>query len=203
SHGAVLGHDEGLSWPADLYLEGHDQYRGWFHSSLLVAVNDREQAPYRGVLTHGFTLDGEGRKMSKSLGNYVSPLDVAGERGAEILRLWVSMIDFLEDMRMSDETLERNAETYRKVRNTFRYLLGNLHEFDPENDRVAYSDMEEIDRWALQRLEQLRVRLIRAYDSYEYHVVYHGVHQFAAVTLSSFYFDILKDRLYTYPAGSA
>nr|NIQ84718.1 isoleucine--tRNA ligase [Acidobacteriota bacterium] len=202
SHGAVLGHDEGLPWPADLYLEGHDQYRGWFHSSLLVAANDRDEAPYRAVLTHGFTVDAEGRKMSKSLGNYVSPLDLADNRGAEILRLWVSMIDFLEDMRMSEETLERNVETYRKVRNTFRYMLGNLHEFDPATDRVPYDELVEIDRWALQRLEQLRERLIRAYDRYEYHLVYHGVHQFSTVTLSAFYFDILKDRLYTSPAKS-
>ena len=202
SHGAVLGRDEGLPWPADLYLEGHDQYRGWFHSSLLVAANDREQAPYRAVLTHGFTVDGQGRKMSKSLGNYVSPLELTDNRGAEILRLWVSMIDFLEDMRVSEETLERNVEAYRKVRNTFRYLLGNLDEFDPAADSVPYAEMEEIDRWAVQQLEQLRQRLIKAYDHYEYHVVYHGVHRFAAVTLSSFYFDILKDRLYTFPSKS-
>ncbi len=202
SHGAVLGHDEGLPWPADLYLEGHDQYRGWFHSSLLVAVNDRERAPYRAVLTHGFTVDSDGRKMSKSLGNYVSPLELADKRGAEILRLWVSMVDFLEDMRVSEETWDRNAETYRKVRNTFRYLLGNLHEFDPVADRVPYAEMEEIDRWAVQQLEQLRQRLLQAYDRYQYHFVYHGLHHFATVTLSSFYFDILKDRLYTFPAKS-
>jgi len=202
SHGAVLGHHDGLPWPADLYLEGHDQYRGWFHSSLLVAANDRDVAPYRGVVTHGFTVDADGKKMSKSLGNYVSPLDLAAERGAEILRLWVSMIDFLEDMRVSDETLVRNAETYRKIRNTFRYMLGNLHGFDPATDRVAYADMEEIDRWAIEKLEQLRQRMVGAYDRYQYHLVYHGVHHFTAVTLSSFYFDILKDRLYTAPTRS-
>ncbi|MDX1388737.1 MAG: isoleucine--tRNA ligase, partial [Acidobacteriota bacterium] len=199
SHSAVLGRQPRLPWPADLYLEGHDQYRGWFHSSLLVAVNDRGLAPYRSVVTHGFTLDGDGRKMSKSLGNATSPAEVADRRGAEILRLWVSMVDFLEDMRVSEEMLDRNAEAYRKIRNTFRYLLGNLTGFDPENDGVSYDDLEEIDRWALQQLEQLRNRIRGAYENHQYHVVYHGLVNFAAVTLSSFYLDILKDRLYTAP----
>ena len=199
SHSAVLGRDEGLPWPSDVYLEGHDQYRGWFQSSLLVAVNDRERAPYRTVVTHGFTLDGEGRKMSKSIGNVISPLDVAGKRGAEILRLWVSMIDFFEDMRLSDEILDRNAEAYRKIRNTFRYLLGNLNGFDPEADSVPYESMEEIDRWALQRLEQARLEWTAAYERHQFHVLYHGLHRFCNVTLSSFYLDILKDRLYTLP----
>ncbi len=200
SHAAVLGKDPHLPWPADLYLEGHDQYRGWFHSSLLVAVGDRDQAPYRGVVTHGFTLDGEGRKMSKSLGNVISPLEVADVRGAEVLRLWVSMIDFLEDMRLSEEILDRNSEAYRKIRNTFRYLLGNLNGFDPATDRVEYDSLLEIDRWAVQQLELLRRRLVGAYESFQYHQVYHGVHNFCAVTLSSFYLDIIKDRLYTLPA---
>jgi isoleucyl-tRNA synthetase len=199
SHAAVLGRDARLPWPSDLYLEGHDQYRGWFHSSLLVAVNDTGRSPYRGVVTHGFTLDGEGRKMSKSTGNVISPLDVASKRGAEIVRLWVSMVDFLEDMRLSEEILDRNAEAYRKIRNTFRYLLGNLDGFDPGADAVPYAEMEEIDRWALQQLEALRKRIVEAYGSHQYHLVYHGLHNFCAVTLSSFYLDILKDRLYTSP----
>jgi isoleucyl-tRNA synthetase len=199
SHSAVLGRQERLPWPADTYLEGHDQYRGWFQSSLLVAVNDRDQAPYREVVTHGFTLDGNGRKMSKSLGNVISPLKVADQRGAEILRLWVSMIDFFEDMRLSDEILQRNSETYRKIRNTFRYLLGNLNGFDPASDAVPYDEMEEIDRWALQKLEQARRRWTAAYEAHQYHVIYHGFHNFCSVTLSSFYLDILKDRLYTFP----
>jgi isoleucyl-tRNA synthetase len=199
SHAAVLGRDPRLPWPSDIYLEGHDQYRGWFHSSLLVAVNDRGQAPYREVVTHGFTLDGQGRKMSKSLGNVISPQDVARRRGAEILRMWTAMIDFLEDMRLSEETLDRNAEAYRKIRNTFRYLLGNLNGFDPRRDAVGYEAMEEIDRWALQQLEALRRRLVAAYEAHQYHVVYHRLHHFCAVTLSSFYLDILKDRLYTFP----
>jgi isoleucyl-tRNA synthetase len=202
SHSAVLGVNDQLPWPADLYLEGHDQYRGWFHSSLLVAVNDRGRAPYRGVVTHGFTLDGEGRKMSKSLGNTISPIEVAGQRGAEILRLWVSMVDFLEDMRLSHEILDRNAEAYRKIRNTFRYLLGNLDGFLPRRDGVPYGEMEEIDRWALQQLEQLRRRLLAGYRSHQYHIVYHGLHQFCTVTLSAFYLDVLKDRLYTAPKRS-
>jgi isoleucyl-tRNA synthetase len=202
SHSATLGSDERLPWPSDLYLEGHDQYRGWFHSSLLVAVNDRGLAPYKGVVTHGFTLDGEGKKMSKSEGNIISPLDVAAKRGAEILRLWVSMIDFLEDMRLSEETLDRNAETYRKIRNTFRYLLGNLHGFDADRDTVAFDELEEIDRWALLRLEALRARLVEAYGKHQYHIVYHELHHFCAVTLSAFYLDIIKDRLYTAPSRS-
>ncbi len=200
SHSAVLGRRPRLPWPADLYLEGHDQYRGWFQSSLLVAVNDRGQAPFREVVTHGFTLDGEGRKMSKSLGNVISPLEIAGARGVEILRLWVAMIDFLEDMRLSDETLERNSEAYRKIRNTFRYFLGNLQDFEPRSDAVPYREMEEIDRWALQHLEGVRRRWIQAYEEHQYHQVYHGVHNLCSVTLSSFYLDVLKDRLYTFPA---
>jgi isoleucyl-tRNA synthetase len=202
SHSAVLGRDPLLPWPADLYLEGHDQYRGWFHSSLLVAVNDRGRAPYKGVLTHGFTMDGEGKKMSKSVGNVISPLDVADKRGAEILRLWVSMIDFLEDMRLSPEILDRNAETYRKIRNTFRYLLGNLAGFDPIADAVAPSQMEEIDRWALQQLESLRARIVAGYEGHQYHLVYHALNSFVTVTLSAFYLDVLKDRLYTSPRTS-
>jgi len=199
SHSAVLGRQDRLPWPSDLYLEGHDQYRGWFQSSLLVAVNDRDAAPYRGVVTHGFTLDGAGRKMSKSIGNTISPLDVAEQRGAEILRLWVSMVDFLEDMRLSDEIISRNVDAYRKVRNTFRFLLGNLAGFDPVADALPYDEMQEIDRWALQQLEQVRRRWIVAYESHQYHVVFHGLHRFCNVTLSSFYLDILKDRLYTLP----
>jgi isoleucyl-tRNA synthetase len=199
SHSAVLGHDDRAPWPSDLYLEGHDQYRGWFHSSLLVAVNDRGAAPYRGVVTHGFTLDGDGRKMSKSLGNVIAPAKVIQKRGADILRLWVSMIDFLEDMRLSEEILDRNAEAYRKIRNTFRFLLGNLNGFDPERDRVAYDVMPELDRWALQRLDVLRARVVEAYERFQFHVVYHQLHQFCGSTLSAFYLDILKDRLYTLP----
>jgi isoleucyl-tRNA synthetase len=203
SHAAVLGHRDNVPWPADLYLEGHDQYRGWFHSSLLVAVQGREHSPYRGVVTHGFTLDGEGRKMSKSLGNTVSPMDLAKKHGAEILRLWVSMANFLDDMRLSDETLTRNAEAYRKIRNTFRYLLGNLADFDPAADSVPLEDLKEIDRWALHQLNLLSERVTRAYGRYQFHTIYHSILNFCAVTMSSQYLDILKDRLYTAPAASA
>jgi isoleucyl-tRNA synthetase len=202
SHSAVLGHDPALPWPADVYLEGHDQYRGWFHSSLLVAVNDRGSAPYRGVVTHGFTLDGEGRKMSKSEGNVISPIDVADRRGAEILRMWVAMVDFLEDMRLSDEILDRNAEAYRKIRNTLRYFLGNLSGFDPARDLVPFGEMPEIDRFALHQAEALRRRVVEGYEGHEYHVVHHQLHHFCAVFLSSFYLDVLKDRLYTFPRRS-
>ena len=168
-------------------------------SSVVVRVNDRGEAPYRAVVTHGFTLDGEGRKMSKSLGNVISPLDVAAQRGADVLRLWVAMIDFLDDMRLSTEILDRNGEAYRKVRNTFRYLLGNLNGFDHARDGVPYGSMPEIDRWALQQLEQVRRRWLAAYEQHQYHLIYHGLHNFCAVTLSSFYLDVLKDRLYTFP----
>ena len=202
SASAVLGADPRLPWPADLYLEGHDQYRGWFHSSLLVAVGDRGRAPYKGVVTHGFTMDGDGRKMSKSLGNVISPLEVADKRGAEILRLWVSMIDFLEDMRLSQEILDRNAEAYRKIRNTFRYLLGNLAGFDPVTDAVPADAMQELDLWALHQLAALRALVVSAYESHQYHLVYHGLNAFVTVTLSSFYLDVLKDRLYTSPRAS-
>ncbi|HEX5044889.1 MAG TPA: isoleucine--tRNA ligase [Candidatus Polarisedimenticolaceae bacterium] len=205
SHRAVLApwmDDGALRWPADLYLEGHDQYRGWFHSSLLVSAQETGRAPYQAVVTHGFTLDGEGRKMSKSMGNVISPLEVCGARGADILRLWVSMVDYAEDMRLSQEILDRNAEAYRKIRNTFRYLLGNLADFNPDTDRIDLSRQDEIDRYALHRLEELRGRLIAAYRDHAYHVVYHALHQFCGVTLSSFYLDVLKDRLYTYPRAS-
>ena len=204
SHSAVLGKDPRYPWPADLYLEGHDQYRGWFHSSLLVAVNDRDTAPYKEVVTHGFTLDGQGRKMSKSMGNAISPVDVCKQRGADVLRLWVAMVDFLEDMAISEEIMDRNAEAYRKIRNTFRYLLGNLKGFHPSTDAVPYEEMEEIDRWAMQRLDRFREKLVDAYKAHQYHAVYHGLHNFCAVDLSAFYLDILKDRLYTFPpAGRA
>ncbi|HEV8376356.1 MAG TPA: isoleucine--tRNA ligase [Candidatus Polarisedimenticolia bacterium] len=185
------------AWPPDLYLEGTDQYRGWFQSSLLVATHARQRAPYREVVTHGFTLDGEGRKMSKSLGNVISPQDIVKKFGADILRLWVCMVDYLNDMRLSDEILARNVETYRKVRNTCRFLLGNLYDFDPERHALPSEGLLEIDRWALHQANLLREQTRRAYEAYEFHRVYHALNQFCAVTLSAFYLDILKDRLYT------
>ncbi len=202
SHAAVLGKRPDLPWPATVYVEGHDQYRGWFNSSLLTAVANRGKPPYRQVITHGFTLDGQGRKMSKSLGNVISPQDVAGKLGAEILRLWVSMVNYIEDMRLSDEILDRNVEAYRKIRNTFRYILGNLNDFDPARDSVAEDQMLPLDRWALLKLDDLTREVVPAYESYAFHTVHHALHNFCAVTLSSLYFDILKDRLYTSVAWS-
>jgi isoleucyl-tRNA synthetase len=197
SHVAVLENREELHWPADLYFEGSDQYRGWFNSSLSTAVAVKGQAPYKTVLSHGFVLDGEGRKMSKSLGNVVDPLKVMEQLGADILRLWVASVDYRSDVRVSDSILKQVAEVYRKIRNTFRYLLGNLFDFNPATDLVAKEDMLEIDRYTLNKLERLQERCLLAYRDYEFHVVYHAVHNFCTVDLSAFYLDVLKDRLYT------
>jgi isoleucyl-tRNA synthetase len=197
SYLALLGQRDDYPWPSDLYLEGSDQHRGWFHSSLLVAVNDRGEAPYRAVLTHGFTLDGMGRKMSKSLGNVIAPQEVIARHGGDVLRLWVATINFLEDMRLSEEILTRNAEAYRKIRNTCRFLLGNLHDFDPALHAQPLPALEEIDRWILHRLNDVIARVRNAYEAYEFHVATQTIHRFSTVTLSSLYLDILKDRLYT------
>ncbi len=196
SHAAVLGHREDLPWPADVYLEGSDQHRGWFHSSLLIGVATRGQAPYRRVVTHGFTVDGEGKKISKSLGNDVDTAKLINTYGVEILRLWTIMVDYREDMRFSDEMIKRVAEAYRKVRNTLRYLLSNLSDFDPARDSVAEGELEEIDRYALNRHRQVSARVLDAYETYEFHHVYHQLVQYAAADLSSVYLDVLKDRLY-------
>jgi len=197
SHAAVLARRPGLVWPANVYVEGHDQYRGWFNSSLLIGVANRQRPPYHEVITHGFTLDGQGQKMSKSLGNVISPQEVTGKLGAEVLRLWVSMVNYIDDMKLSDEILDRNVEAYRKIRNTFRYILSNLSGFDPGRDQVEESAMIDIDRWALLQLDDLVARVIPAWRSYEFHTVHHALHNFCAVTMSSLYLDILKDRLYT------
>ena len=196
SHAAVLETREELAWPADLYLEGSDQHRGWFQSSLLTAVATRGQAPYRAVLTHGFVVDGEGRKMSKSLGNVVDPNDVIRRYGADVLRLWAVSSDYRGDVRISEDILKQMAEIYRKIRNTLRFLLANLGDFDPARDAVAYAELPELDRWALARLAQVTERVRRAYDEYQYHLVYHAVHNFCVTDLSAFYLDVLKDRLY-------
>ncbi len=197
SHAAVLKKRPELSWPADMYLEGSDQHRGWFQSSLLTAVGTTGKAPYRTVLTHGFTVDGSGKKMSKSAGNVVAPQEVIDQYGAEVLRLWVSAADYRDDIRISKEILTHLAEAYRRIRNTCRYLLGNLSDFNPDADRVADNDLLEIDRWALHRLQKLIERVEKAYDEYEFHVVFHAIHNFCAVDMSAFYLDVLKDRLYT------
>lgn len=191
-----------MSYPCDLYLEGSDQHRGWFHSSLLTSVAVNGHAPYKAVLTHGFTMDGEGRKMSKSVGNVVAPQDVINQYGADVMRLWISSVDYQGDVRLSDKIVKSMSDVYRKIRNTFRYLLGNLSDFDPKTDSVAYADMEELDRWALLRMEQVKETVLKAYDDYEFHVMYHAVHNFCTVDLSAIYLDILKDRLYTEKADS-
>jgi len=197
SHAAVLKKRPELSRPADMYLEGSDQHRGWFQSSLLTAVGATGAAPYRTVLTHGFTVDGSGKKMSKSAGNVVAPQEVIDQYGAEVLRLWVSAADYRDDIRISKEILTHLAEAYRRIRNTCRYLLGNLSDFNLDTDRVADNDLLEIDRWALLRLQKLVQRVKKAYDDYEFHVVFHSIHNFCAVDMSAFYLDVLKDRLYT------
>ena len=191
-----------MAYPCDLYLEGSDQHRGWFHSSLLTSVAVNGHAPYKAVLTHGFTMDGEGRKMSKSVGNVVAPQDVINKYGADVMRLWISSVDYQGDVRLSDKIVKSMSDVYRKIRNTFRYLLGNLSDFDPKTDSVAYADMEELDRWALLRMEQVKETVLKAYDDYEFHVMYHAVHNFCTVDLSAIYLDILKDRLYTEKADS-
>ncbi len=199
SHAAVLSKDERLSWPSDMYLEGSDQHRGWFQSSLITAAGTKGKAPYKTVLTHGFVVDGQGRKMSKSLGNVIAPTDVINKNGAEILRLWVSAEDYTEDVRLSKEIIDRLVEAYRKIRNTARFLLGNLKDFDGKD----YSkDLLEIDRWAMSKLHGLIRRVTDAYENFEFHLVYHNIHNFCVIDMSSFYLDILKDRLYTFRKDS-
>jgi isoleucyl-tRNA synthetase len=197
SHAAVLEQRPELRWPAEMYLEGSDQHRGWFHSSLLEAVGTRDRAPYRSVLTHGFVVDGDGRKMSKSGGNNISPDELIPKYGAEVLRLWVAAEDSSEDIRLSLEILNRLADAYRRIRNTSRFLLGTLADFDPERDRRSYDQMDELDHWALLRLGDLISRVRKAYDDYQFHVAFHALHNFCAVDLSALYLDTIKDRLYT------
>ncbi len=197
SHAAVLEHRPDLVSPADMYLEGSDQHRGWFHSSLLASVGTRGHAPYKNVLTHGFVVDGQGRKMSKSVGNVVAPEEVIKKYGGEILRLWVAAQDYRDDIRISPEILTRLSEAYRRIRNTCRYILGNLSDFDPATELVAYKEMPELDRWALHQLELLKEKVVASYDDCEFHVLYHAVNGFCTVEMSAFYLDILKDRVYT------
>ncbi len=197
SHAAVLETRPELRWPAELYLEGSDQHRGWFHSSLLEAMATRGAPPYKAVLTCGFVIDTEARKMSKSVGNVVSPEELLPKYGAEILRLWVAAEDYTEDIRISGEILDRLADAYRRLRNTFRFLLGNLGDFDVARHRQPYARLDEVDRWILDRLARLVDRVRRAYEEYQFHTVFHSVHNFCAVDLSALYLDVIKDRLYT------
>lgn len=192
----VLEKREGLRWPADLYLEGGDQYRGWFNSSLMLGLAAHDRAPYHTVLTHGWTVDGQGKAMHKSAGNAVSPNEVIKESGAEILRLWCASTDYHEDMRLSPEILQRVSDAYRKMRNTARFALGNLAGFDPTRDMAAYEDLQEIDLWTLSELNTVTERVRKAYETYEFHLAYQALYHFCTVTLSARYFDIIKDRLY-------
>ncbi len=202
SWAAVLEKRDYLKYPADLYLEGSDQHRGWFHSALLTSAGTRGRAPYLGVLTHGFVVDGEGRKMSKSAGNVIVPGEVIENYGAEILRLWVAAEDYRDDIKLSEEILRRLSEAYRRVRNTCRFILGNIYDYDPEKDMVAYKNLMELDRWALHRLQKLVSRALDAYERFEFHIIYHTINNFCAVDMSALYLDILKDRLYVLPARS-
>ena len=197
SHLAVLNDSFGLPWPADVYLEGGDQYRGWFHSSLLVGTGLRGGAPYRECLLNGWVLDGEGKAMHKSLGNSIEPESVIKDHGADILRLWTASVEFNEDVRMSPTILTRLVDAYRKLRNTFRYMLGNLSDFDAARDSVAAGEMTELDQWILLRAEDLVARCRAWYEGFEFHKIYHAVYAFFTVDLSAVYFEIVRDRLYT------
>ena len=196
SYAAVMEARPYLDSPADLYLEGSDQHRGWFHSSLLCSVGTRRKAPYKSVLTHGFVVDGTGKAMHKSAGNVIAPEDLIKNYGAEIIRLWVAGEDFRDNIRLSEEILQRLTEAYRRIRNTCRFILGNLHDFDPASECVPYAQMHELDRWILHRLQDLTERVLKAYDRFEFHPVFHSLHNFCVLDLSSFYLDIIKDRLY-------
>jgi isoleucyl-tRNA synthetase len=199
SHLAVL---KGPEWPADVYLEGPDQYRGWFHSSLLVATGIKHKAPFRSVVTHGWTLDEKGQPMSKSLGNALYPNEIVERWGADLLRLWVASVEYQADVKMSERVMTQLSEAYRKIRNTFRFGLGNLFDFDPSRDALPNDQPEEIDRWMLERTAELITKCREWYAGYDFHRVYHAVHDFCVVDLSAFYYDVLKDRLYTKAAGN-
>jgi isoleucyl-tRNA synthetase len=202
SHAAVLETWPNLRSPSDMYLEGSDQHRGWFHSSLLESVGTRNHAPYRNVLTHGFVVDGEGKKMSKSVGNVIESQQVIDAYGAEILRLWVASEDYTDDIRISDEILKRLVEAYRRIRNTSRFILGNLYDFDAVSDSLPYADMEPMDRWILHRLQEIIRRVRTAYENFQIHGVFSVLYNFCTVDLSALYLDVLKDRLYTSKADS-
>ena len=202
SHEAVLSVRPELSWPADIYLEGTDQHRGWFQSSLLVGLGTRGRPPFREVVTNGFVVADDGRKMSKSLGNSVEPQDVIKQSGADVLRLWVSMTDYTQEMRISKEILARAGESYRKIRNTLRYLLANLYDFDPAVHTMEHVELEEVDRYILARYAEVADRVLRGYESYDYGSVFQAINTFATVDLSAFYADVSKDRVYTFAPGS-
>ncbi|MBD3805324.1 MAG: class I tRNA ligase family protein, partial [Thioclava sp.] len=197
THATVLGRRPELTWPADLYLEGSDQHRGWFQSSLLTGVALKGAAPYRGVLTHGFTVDAQGRKMSKSLGNVVAPQKVIDKMGADVLRLWVASTDFSGEMTVSDEILQRAGDAYRRIRNTARYLLANINDFDPNTDCVANEDLLPLDAWLLDHAAGLHQAVLADFETYDFHSLVARVHHFCSIELGAFYLDIVKDRIYT------
>jgi isoleucyl-tRNA synthetase len=201
THACVLEHREGLHSPADLYLEGSDQHRGWFQSSLLTSVAMNDRAPYAQVLTHGFTVDAKGEKMSKSRGNVVRPQDVTKTLGADIIRLWVAATDYRAEMSVSEEILKRTADAYRRIRNTARFLLANLAGFDPAQNLLAAEDMIELDRWAVDRAHQLQGEILQAYREYQFHLIYQKIHNFCVLDMGGFYLDVIKDRQYTTPAN--
>jgi isoleucyl-tRNA synthetase len=202
SHVAVLSVRPELTWPADMYLEGSDQHRGWFQSSLLVGLGTRGRAPYRQVLTHGFLIDVDGKKMSKSIGNTILPQDVIKQSGADILRLWIAMSDYREEIRVSKEILARVVEAYRKIRNTLRYLLANLYDFDPPADRLPVDQLEEVDQYILARYASVAEQILSAYEEYDYGTICQTINAFTTGDLSAFYADVSKDRLYTFAARS-
>ena len=202
THACVLRQRDGLQSPADLYLEGSDQHRGWFQSSLLTGIGAYGEAPYKTVLTHGFTVDGEGRKMSKSIGNIVPAAKVMKDLGADILRLWVAGADFRGAVAVSDEIFKRTADSYRRIRNTARFLLSNLNGFDPTTDVLPYADMLSLDRWAVDRAASLQAELIADYENFQFHQIYQKLHNFCAGDLGGFYLDVIKDRQYTTRADS-
>ncbi|EHL2507349.1 class I tRNA ligase family protein, partial [Listeria monocytogenes] len=196
SHQAVLNARPELSRPADLYMEGSDQYRGWFNSSLTTAVAITGEAPYRNVLSHGFALDGEGRKMSKSLGNTLLPGKVIKQLGADIVRLWVASVDYQADVRVSDEILKQVSEVYRKIRNTMRFLLGNINDFHPTTNAVSYKNLREVDKYMMIKLNDLVKNVKDSYEAFEFSTIYHQINNFCTVELSQFYMDFAKDVVY-------
>ena len=195
THVAAMQRDQGF-WPADMYMEGGDQYRGWFQSSMLTSIATQGKAPYKTVITHGMIVDEERQKMSKSLGNGIAPEDILKQYGADVMRLWVASSDYRQDMRISKDMLKHLSQNYLKIRNTARYILGNLFDFDPKTNAVAYADMPELDKWALMKLNDLAAKVREGYDSYEFHTVFHAIHNFCVVDMSNFYLDVIKDRLY-------
>lgn len=202
THACVLGQSDDLHFPADLYLEGSDQHRGWFNSSLMTAIAMREEAPYKAVLTHGYVIDLEGQKMSKSIGNVIDPNDLLKTLGADILRLWVASIDYRNEINASNEIFTRTSETYRRLRNTARFFLANLDGFDPERDKVKPEEMLALDRWAVDKARLVQEEIVAAYESYQFHQIYQKLHQFCTVDMGSFYLDVIKDRQYTLGANS-